>query len=236
MTKKMTEVDVVIISWAKTPELRAVTQNCLDTLYASEVNVRFNPIIVETDKDTEYNWGVTIHPKSKFGYNKYCNLGRKKGKAPHVVLCNNDILFDAGWATCLLAARKQFPRFRSMSPWCPRTHGDVNGKRGQLIEGYQARREISGWCIFQDRTIYDTIGDLDEELVFWYVDNDYGATLMKHGIKHCLVPDSMVTHLGSEKATGLTTRTLDEKTQEKYRFGNEEYIKEKWGDMETKSN
>lgn len=231
----MNEVDVVIISWAKTPELRAVTQNCLDTLYVSEVDIRFNPIIIETDKDTEYNWGRTVHPRNKFGYNKYCNLGRKKGKAPHVVLCNNDIIFNAGWATILLAVRKQFPQFRSLSPWCPQVHGKQDGHKGKLIEGYTARRQIAGWCIFQDRTIYEEIGDLDEKIVFWYSDNDYGLTLEKYAIKHCLVPDAVVNHLGGDGAVGLTAKELDDKTRKKYMFGNEKYVKDKWHYKEGKS-
>lgn len=228
----MREVDVVIISWAHTPELRTITQNCLDTLYSSETNVRFNPIIIESEKGVEYNWGKTIHPKSKFGYHKYCNIGRKEGKAPHVVLCNNDILFNAGWASIILAAREQFPQFRSLSPWCPRIHGNKNGHNGQLIEGYRVRQELTGWCIFQDRSIYDEIGNLDERFTFWYCDNDYGRTLEGKGIKHCLVIDSEVTHLGDVecdgKLVGLTASTLNKDTQDKYTIKAEKIFNEKW--------
>uniref|UniRef100_A0A6M3KHF9 Putative glycosyltransferase n=1 Tax=viral metagenome TaxID=1070528 RepID=A0A6M3KHF9_9ZZZZ len=233
----MTEVDVIIISWAKTPELRTVTQNCLDTLYSSETDVRFNPVIVESAPDVEYNWGATIHPKDEFGYNKYCNLGRKAGKAPWVALCNNDIMFHPGWATIMLAAHKQFPQFRSMSPWCPRTMGDVNGKQGTLLEGYQIRNHVAGWCLFHERGIYDAIGDLDEKIRFWYADNDYALLIEKNGIKHCVVPDALVTHEGADwiemddlkVSLGATARTVTaDDLKEKYMWADKEYVEKKW--------
>lgn len=224
----MIEVDIVIISWAKTPELRKITQSCLDSLYSSETTVRFNPYIVEQNPEIEYNWGRTIHPPKPFGYNKYCNLGRKHGKAPYVVLCNNDIVFHAGWATVILAAMEQFPEFMSMSPWCPTAHGEPDGKKGTLIEGYLARKEISGWCIFQKRRIYDIIGNLDEKITFWYSDNDYGMTLIDKNVRHCLVPDALVEHLGGNEPIGVTAKELDDDTLDRYMNAQKEYFARKW--------
>lgn len=224
----MKNVDIVVISWAKNDELRAVTQNCLDTLYASETNVRFHPYIVEQNPAIEYNWGETLHPAGAFGYNKYCNFGRKQGKSPYVALCNNDIIFHPGWATVLLSAMEQFPQFVSMSPWCPRAYGEPDGKKGTLIEGYLARQQVSGWCIFQKREIYDVIGDLDEEFVFWYSDNDYGMTLVDNDLRHCLVPDAVVEHLGGDAVTGLTVQTLDDAAQNEFMNAQKDYVVNKW--------
>ena len=214
----MKHVDVVIISWAKNDELLQIAKNGLDSLFKSDWNdIAFHAYIVESNKDIKYEdmpeyqkkWMhsvQTIHPDTEFGYHKYLNIGRKAGNSPYVVLCNSDLTFGKGWASSIIQVMEHYPQFLSASPWCPQTQGDSSSAIGNVYEGYQVRGEIAGWCIFQQRKIYETLGDLDERFKFWYCDNDYSCELQLKNIMHCLVPHSIVNH--HENRVGKTADTL----------------------------
>ena len=108
------------------------------------------------------------------------NLGIKQGNSPYVVLCNSDLTYEKGWASSIIEAMEKHPRFMSASPWCPQTQGSNEKVKDLLFEGYRDRGELAGWCIFQQRKIYDIIGELDERFEFWYCDNDYSIQLQNN--------------------------------------------------------
>ncbi len=197
----MQQVDIVIISNAKNHKLRKVTEDCLSSLLVSETDVQFQVVVVESVTGVTYDQtGVkTVYPKGPFGYHKYLNIGRKMGKAPYVCLCNNDLVFEKNWASEIIKVMKDNPNILSASPYCKNTHpGKGVEPDSGILEGHRIRLQIAGWCIFQQRAIYEIIGDLDESFIFWYADNDYGETLKFHKIKHALVTSSHVEHLISK--------------------------------------
>jgi hypothetical protein len=233
----MTEIDVVIISWAKTPELHKITKAGLDSLFDSaEDGVTFHAYVVESNPDIEYEeynqflWMhscTTIHPNQEFGYHKFLNIGRRSGNSPYVVLCNSDLTYEKGWANRIIESMKLNPTILSASPWCPQTQGDNTPHLGKIYQGYQIRKEVAGWCIFQQRKIYEIIGELDERFKFWYADNDYALDLQKRGIPHALVPDSVVNH--HEKHLGKTGETLSELEKYQITSAQREIFLRKWG-------
>jgi GT2 family glycosyltransferase len=233
----MKHVDVIIISWARNEELLGVTRQGLDSLFGSEPNgdVTFHAYIVESNPDVNYDefnksyrrhTTKTIHPETEFGYHKYLNIGRREGNSPYVVLCNSDLTYENGWATAIISAMEHFPRFLSASPWCPQTQGSNENHLQNIYEGYRVRGELAGWCIFQQRKIYDIIRELDEKFTFWYCDNDYSLELQKNNIAHCLVPASVVNH--HEKNLGKTGETLSESDQRKITIEQEKVFMDKW--------
>ena len=213
----MKNVDVVIISWAKNEELEQITKNGLDSLFTSEENTRFHAYIVESNRSVNYDGYnnntqghscTTIYPDdTEFGYHKYLNLGRKRGVSEYVVLCNNDLTYEKNWASSIMEEMEKKPFIMSASPWCPQTQGNNQSHRGSIFYGYTVRGELAGWCIFQKRSIYDRIGDLDENFTHWYCDNDYGMTLQSVGIVHSLIADSVVNH--HDKMLGKTHEIFD---------------------------
>lgn len=220
----MKHVDVVIISWAKDDDLLKVTKDGLDSLFESETDIAFHAYIVESNKDINYDeynsdprWPFhktkTIHTDLPFGYHRYLNLGRREGNSPYVALCNSDLTYEKGWANEIIRAMDFDPEYLSASPWCPQTQGSNSSLVDQLFEGYRVRAELAGWCIFQQRKIYDIIGELDEQFEFWYCDNDYAIQLEKNGIKHCLVCNSVVNH--HDGNLGKTGRSLSTEDQQK---------------------
>jgi hypothetical protein len=233
----MKHVDVVIISWARNEELLQITKNGLNSLFESENDVTFHAYIVESNKDIFYEnmeeyqmkWMhsiKTIHPVEEFGYHKYLNIGRRSGNSPYVVLCNSDLTYEKNWASSIIKVMETLPRFLSASPWCPQTQGSNQSNLENVFEGYRVRGELAGWCIFQQRKIYDKIGELDERFSFWYCDNDYSLELQKNGIAHCLVPASVVNH--HEKNLGKTGETLNESDQRKITIEQESVFMNKW--------
>ena len=231
----MEKVDVVIVSWAKDPALLEVTRNGLTTLFSSETEVAFNAFVVESNPEISYNeFNIegkparcfTIRPTGEFGYHKFLNIGVRASSSPWVVLCNSDLTYEKGWATAIIRAMQQFPQVLSASPWCPQTQGDNTQYLNNVYQGYQIRNELAGWCIFQQRKIYDIIGELDERFTFWYCDNDYAMELKTRGISHALVPASVVNH--HHNYLGSTGSVLDSAEQERLTTQQAAKFHQKW--------
>ncbi|MEH6492214.1 glycosyltransferase family 2 protein [Halopseudomonas sp.] len=199
-----TRIDVVILSFAKTAELRAMTETCLDTLLASEKpgSIIFDVVVVESNHQSpEYTQlGVrTLYLPPPFNYHRYMNEGIKRGSGNFVAICNNDLSFHAGWASQLMEAFSADPDLVSASPACS-LHHPKNGfaLHSGVHPGYRVLKEISGWCLVFRRSMLDITGMLDERFYFWYADDDYARTLEKHNLKHALVSSSVVDHLDSK--------------------------------------
>ena len=225
---KKTNVDIVIISDSKNAKLTYITENTLKTLYQSDKNINFITYVVESsDVDYTYiNKNITmVKPEKPFGYNKYLNLGRKLGNSKYVCLCNNDLEFKKDWCTKIIKEMVVDPNLMSASPFSYNPHIEVfNIKEKNNLYGYSVPSRVSGWCLFQQRDIYDIIGDLDENFIFWYADNDYSKTIEKLNIKHALICDSEVNH--------ITSSTLEMKDDlEKFNLTQKQKIifDKKWG-------
>lgn len=197
-------IDVVILSFAKNAELRAMTETCLSTLLASESpdKIIFDVIVVESNhKAPEYTQaGVrTLYLPGPFNYHQYMNEGIKRTNAAFVAICNNDLYFHPHWASELLQAFADDPQLISASPACSLHHPN-NGFAldSGNYPGYRVLKEISGWCLVFRRSMLKTTGMLDERFYFWYADDDYARTLEKYGLKHALISSSVVDHLESK--------------------------------------
>lgn len=205
----MQTIDLIILSYAKTPALRAVTEYCVSSALASEpaAKIRFNILVIESQKDAAAYQGegvTTLFPQEPFGYHAYMNIGLRQTAAPFVCLCNNDLYFHPGWASAMLDAFAAQPQLQSASPLCSKHHPKVSiHQNSGLHFGYGVRREVAGWCLFFRREMLKITGPLDENLKFWFADNDYAKTLEKHQIPHALVTDSVVDHLESETLSTL---------------------------------
>jgi GT2 family glycosyltransferase len=86
---------------------------------------------------------------------------------------------------------KQISKKELQSPW---------------IEGYQVSWLFAGWCFVIDTK---QVGfDFDESCDFWYSDNIVAEQLRRAGIKHILVPDSVVDHIESQTINTLPRKEL----------------------------
>ena len=219
----MKHIDVVIISWARNEELVQVTKDGIISLVENDEGVTYHIYVVESNKDIKYEdmeeyqrkWMHTIetvYTDETFGYNKYLNIGRRLGNSPYVALCNSDLTYEKNWATNIINEMERHNAL-SASPWCPQTQGPNTPHLHNVYVGYRVRGELAGWCIVQKRKIYEQIEDLNEGVSFWYSDNIYADEIQARGIKHILVPSSVVNH--HEFSLGKTGSTLNDEEQKK---------------------
>jgi len=187
----MQNIDIIIISYAKTSVQRALTENCIKTLNDNQHN--YTVYVMEQMKDIKYANAVTINYEFDFNYNKCVNYCVENFcTSDYICFCNNDLVFMSGWATEIL---KYVPsQFLSASPRCDIYHKDAQ----ENIVGTKIATIIAGWCIFCHRSLFDKIGRIDDRVSFWYSDNVYGKQLEAVGLEHILVHKSEVTHLGSQ--------------------------------------
>lgn len=231
MSKK---IDIIILSYAKTPDLHKITVQCIDSLLASEDPeiIDFNILVIESNKALQpyqFEHTTTIYPADKFGFNKYLNMGIKQTHNPYICLCNNDLIFHKNWASEILKAMSNDTSLLNAAPYCPIFHKNAGfQENAPPVEGYFG--VLAGWCIFAKREIFDIIGPLDEKLIFWYCDADYCQLLIKHRIKNCLISSSIVTHLSSTSLETLNKKENQKLTQiprfyYSYKWHHHSYIK-----------
>jgi GT2 family glycosyltransferase len=206
-------IDIIILSYARDESLKDLTNATIQSLIDSEnpSEIRFNVVVIESNSSLEpyqFSHSKTIYPSEKFGFHKYLNIGIKATSSDYICLCNNDLIFHSGWASAILNEMGKDPELLSANPYCPLTHS-INGIVDDGKNNYSTQNGILiGWCIFLKRTVIDAIGYLDENMEFWYSDNDYGNSLKKHQIKHALVTSSKVTHIGSQTHHTLSKKEL----------------------------
>lgn len=204
-------VDVIFISRAATPELRALTVNAIRTLIASEAAVKFNIIVFEQCAGVEYENATTHYRPEAINYNAFMNEGIAMGSADYVVMANNDLRFTPGWFSAIHAAMEKH-QLLSASPFCPNTQGRVKRNWQEVSFGYVIMREVSGWALVANRKLFDKIGKINEDMRFWYADNVYARQLYNAGIRHGLVKNSVVYHLGSSTLKTLPAQEKNELT------------------------
>jgi len=194
-------IDIVILSYAFSDHLKNVTVNCIRSLIESEdpSMIQFNILVIESQKNLnnyQYEFSKTIYPYEPFGYNHYMNIGVRMTNSEYICLCNNDLLFYEGWATEMLKYADEFDDLYSLSPAWPSMHQSIGIQLNSGVKfGYRIGVELTGWCLFLKRKIFDFIGELDENYTFSGADHDYAYTLAALGLKHALVTSSWVDHL-----------------------------------------
>lgn len=225
---KKTEIDICIISYAKTSELKEVTEKGIQTLLESENHnkIKFNVFVVESNKEVNYDHFIntkTIYTNEKFGYNRYLNIAIKHGNSKYVALCNNDLSYEKNWASNIIKEMECDNDLVSASPFCPQVNPAPLKNTGNYY-GYTIREHLAGWCIMIKRNIFNIIGQLNEDFLFWYADNSFSEDLKKHNLKHCLVSNSVVHH--HDKSLGkVSSEVLNENEKYELTYGQEKVFK-----------
>jgi GT2 family glycosyltransferase len=214
------KIDVVIISYTKNQELFEMTKRCIQSLHDSEVEYEFNVVVIESNKNFysdgyDYDRCKIVIPDEEFNYNKFCKIGMKYGLSDWVALCNNDLIFQPGWFSAIVETSREYPAVGSFSPW--NSHGDWHLNKAQEDQskhffGYGIGFHLCGWCIVAKRDIFDLV-DLSDDVNFWCSDNIYVDELVKYGIEHVLVRDSLVDHITSQTLFSESGERIDELTR-----------------------
>lgn len=191
--KRQHKVDVVILSNAKTPELKQMTQNTVNTCKENSGGINVNIVVVEQNPRVFYKNARVIQPEHPevFNYNQRMNQGIKSGQAEYLLLCNNDLIFTENYLEELL--KEDYP---VVSPKCPKDSRQKEVKTPE--KGYQTGKNFSGFCFMIKRELWEKLPQENLEMFpFWFADNVVVEELRKLNIEPMIVPTSIVQHLGS---------------------------------------
>jgi hypothetical protein len=235
-------VDVIILSYAKSAREYRLTRTCLESLRASERDIGFDVVVAETSSEAElarisHGEGFSvpckvIFPEPPFNYNRYLQRAFRElahSNAPYVLISNNDVEFQPGFATALLWGLE---RFHSVSPWCPGHHEEHFSGHLPCYPGYRTCLELCGWNILFRREILRTI-PFDElfpiDFEFWFQDNYYAAQLRRHSLTHALIRDARVVHLFAQ-----SHELLEEGRKDQVRHGAWDLFQRKVGALDMR--
>lgn len=232
----MVEVDVVMLAYTGTREIYEMNRKAIQSLREGDPELVFNVFLLESniefpDMGWEYDAETqVIYPKEKFNFNHFNNIGKELGKADWIVFSNNDVVFEAGWCTALLAANKVNPALRSLCPVDPQSKHTPEGTFSQDAQfeiGHLVRVTFTGWCFMVQRTVFEETGPFDKRFDYYFADDDFTMQLRKADILNAAVPKSQVHHLAhmTSKETGLSI-------SEKFK-SDQATFKSKWGSQRS---
>lgn len=209
-------VDCIILTKTIDDRFFKMTNDTIDSLNNSETTIDFNIKLIESNYSSPFVYTQKnveiIKPIEQFNYNRFLNLGVSHCSNDWIILSNNDVLYTQNWFTNLINQYELDNELISMCPYEPNWHRRYYPIATELNYGYASKTFITGWCIVINKKVIDIIGKFDEQFVFWYQDDDYGKTLEKHKIKHAMVKNSVVYHLGSQSHTILNNEEKREMT------------------------
>lgn len=225
-------MDVIILSNAKNEYLKMLTNNCLLSLKNS--NTKCHIYLNEQNKSIIYTGftHVRTNIEEPFNYNRFMNELARLGKSPYIAFCNNDLEFEMDWSNRIIEAMER-EGLDSASPFCRNVHGIQTRMTptGVVRYGWTVRLEFAGWCFVMKRASWEKMGGLDEDFSFWCADNSVVEQLKANGMKHALVTNAIVNHLGGGENT---LKEVDRDTREQMTFVqvkkfNNKYDKNVWG-------
>ena len=214
-------VDVVMLSKAATPALRAMTQNAINTALAGAGGLSLNVMVMEQQPGVRYEHARTVFAGDEFNYNRFVNRGIQLGFAPWILVANNDLIFHDGWLHSLLAIDEDV-----VSPKCPRDR-----RQAHITEptaGYQLAEHWSSWCYLMRRKLWYRLGGLNEDCTFWCCDDSVLEQLKAIDVAPVLVPDSVVEHLLSQTLKTTTDEEYADFTWRNVALFNEKYGTDKF--------
>lgn len=216
-------LDLIILSKADTRYLYALTQQAIDAAINGAKDYRINVIVIEQQSNVGYNNATTHHEPGAFNYNKFANIGARKGFAKWIMIANNDLKFHDGWLKELLKAQ-----YSVVSPKCPLDSRQMHINQDE--KGYINGVNFSGWCFMLTRQIYEQIGRFDEDVTFWASDDATIEQLKEIDIAPMLVPTALVEHLQSTTLNTLTQQQRDDLTFGQLDKFNKKYNQNKFSD------
>jgi GT2 family glycosyltransferase len=181
-----------------------VTNRVIKSVRISEKNVKFNIILLESNKETNFtyeNVDVYIRPEEEFNYNKYLNIANEYLTSDWVLITNNDVIYQREWFSKILEIYNKRPDIESFSPkevlFYSTIYGDHFDSEDDYFESYRVTESVMGWSLVMRKRVWDEIYPWDENFDFYYQDNDYAKTIESKGIKHAVVRDSLTLHIGN---------------------------------------
>lgn len=226
-------IDVICLTDTYDYSMYEVTKRVIKTLRISEKNIKFNVILIESNKDSDFiydNVDYYIRPKEDFNYNKYLNIANKYLKSDWVLITNNDVVYQRNWLTKIFEIYNEHPEIESFSPKEVLYYSTIYCDHFDSDDTYWVNYEVSegllGWSLLMRRRVWDEVYPWDEQFDFYYQDNDYAKIIESKGILHAVVRDSLTLHIGN---INFFKNNIDENRIKKMEEGYNKF-KNKWSE------
>lgn len=193
--------DVIILSLVVDDITFKRTKSCISS-YIDTADELINKIfVVETNHEFNLDYNQkkvrVIKPNKEFNYNEFYNIALKECEAEFIIGPNNDLIIKPN---CIQTIHNEFISNPEVSSICP---VDRNWHRhtkmylpsdNKLYYGTEVSLHMFG-CLFAcRRSIFKTIGYLDENFYFFYQDNDYILSLERCGFIHGVHTGANISH------------------------------------------
>jgi GT2 family glycosyltransferase len=193
--------DVIILSLAIDDVTFNRTKSCVNS-YLETANELINKVfVVETNANfsRDYNQSkvTVIKPNKQFNYNEFYNIALDQCEAEFVVGPNNDLIVNPD---CLQTIHAEFvsnPNVSSISPIDRKWHRHTKmylPSENKLYYGIEVSLHMFGCMFACRRSVFNTIGYLDETFYFFYQDNDYILCLDRCGLLHGVHTGAHISH------------------------------------------
>ena len=223
-------IDVIMLARGERSSLRMMTQQAINSIHASEKDIQFNIIVVETIDGVTYKHCTVIHPNKKFNYNEFTKIGFShiSKDSEYVLFVNNDIKAHHDFAKHLVDGLMIYDSVSPVNPMMPQH----KGLRGMFVEGFNiwhGSAEFCGWAfMMKTETVRENLNRFfPDEIEGWYSDNWMTDILKNEGYKHALVVRSRLDHLQSK-----TLRLLKKDEHDHYTTGQKDNYDKLLGGLE----
>jgi len=163
-------------------------------------------VVIEQQTDVEYSC-TTVHPDEEFNYNAYLNIGARSlnyiYNLQYLAFLNNDLVMHKGWGFSLIQEMER-QRCGSGSPKCPMRHKELN----KTFISHRVGLAFCGWAFVLSKEVYDLIGGLNEQFVYWCSDNIVAHQLKEKGVNHLITNKSTVRHISNQSGQHLEKEVL----------------------------
>lgn len=211
-------VDVIMLANGSKGQLRSMTQQAINSIHASEKDIQFEIVVVESVPGVTYKHCKVVYPmQDRFNYNTATLFGLDhiRPEAEYVLFVNNDIKAYQDFARHLVDALLMYDSVSPVNPMMPE-----HKIRETYKEGFNVREIFCGWAFMLKKKTIDEIGAkrmFPSSIEGWYSDNWLSDLLQSKAKKHALVRYSRMDHLESK-----TLRSVSRSEHDRLTYGQRE--------------
>ena len=200
----MRQVDVVMLAYTLDRAVYEMNLQAIQSLRAAEPDIQFNVFLIESNKawpelGWQYDTATIVQiPDAPFNFNAFNNIGLGLGQADWVLFSNNDVVFQSGFCSAMLAAHAAQPNLDCLCPVDPASQYTPAGTfpaQALSVEGYLVRVTFTGWCFMVRRAAMAITGPFDPSFDYYFADDDFTMVLRQHDLRNAAVPQAHVHHL-----------------------------------------